>query len=97
MNRRRALVPLAAALLASRAAAHLNSPNVYLDEAIGPWPAVTTIELPQVIPGEARVVVRLTRASGGEAVGVRLLAIPPEGERVAAPSRRPAGSAASER
>jgi len=86
MNRRRALVPLAAALLASRAAAHLNSPNVYLDEAIGPWPAVTTIELPQVIPGEARVVVRLTRASGGEAVGVRLLAIPPEGERVAAPS-----------
>ena len=83
MSRRAVLALGSALVLHAGAAAHLNSPNVYLEEAAGPWPAITVIDMPRAVPGEARVRVRLQDLKPGEAAKVRLLEIPPEGEQAA--------------
>ncbi len=85
MSARAAAAALALALVPSAAFSHLNSPNIYLEEAAGPWAAVTSIEMPSAIPGEARVYVHLTDLKPGEGPHVRLLEIPPDGEQAAPP------------
>jgi hypothetical protein len=85
MNARAAAAAVALALVPSAAGAHLNSPNIYLEEAAGPWAAITSIEMPSAIPGEARVYVHLTDLKPGEGPRVRLLEIPPDGEQAAPP------------
>jgi len=65
--------------------AHLNSPNVYLEEAVGPWPAISTVQMPPAVPGEARVEIKLYDLHPGEPVHVRFREIPPAGDDAAPP------------
>lgn len=82
--RRRLLLAAATLGIALRpAAAHIGSPDVYLEEAIGPWPAIVVVAMPSAVPGEARVEVRLTDLKAGEEAGVRFQEIPPEGDNAA--------------
>lgn len=77
---RRWIALLAVLLFVPAARAHMNSPNVYLEEAAGPWETTTVVMAPPAIPGEARVEVRVRDLAEGEEAKVRFMEIPPEGE-----------------
>ena len=80
MKHTQGLLLLAAALCAfDPIRAHLNSPDIYLEEAAGPWPLIVVIEVPRAVPGEARVLVRVRDLAEGEQVAVRLREVPPAG------------------
>lgn len=59
MIRRLAIALTLVPFLVTPTRAHLNSPNVYLEEAVGPWPAISTVQMPPAVPGEARVEIKL--------------------------------------
>ena len=89
MIRGRVALAAAALLIATAAEAHLNSPDVYLEESAGPWPVVIVLAAPPAVPGEARLEVRVADAAADPSVRVRVQEIPPEGE-TAAPGWREA-------
>lgn len=69
---RRFLYTIAAVLaLASPAAAHIGSPDVFLEGTAGPYKLFVTVRVPQVIPGIAQIDIR------SEAPGVREIRVAP--------------------
>ena len=73
-TRRAAFVALAAiAAMSSRAAAHVGSPDVFLDGHAGPYRLLVTIRPPYAIPGVAQVEVLATEHDVEE---VRIVPLP---------------------
>ena len=52
------------ALLSLPARAHFNSPDVFLDEPVGPYAATVAVRMPSAVPGEALVEIRLLDPGG---------------------------------
>ena len=59
---------------------HVNSPHIFIEEPVGPYPAVVLVHMPPAIPGEAELQVRLQDLRPDETVDVVTRQIPPQGE-----------------
>jgi hypothetical protein len=71
---------MAAAILPHRAAAHIGSPDVFLDGQAGPYRALVTIRPPYAIPGVADVEVLVTAS---DITQVRIVPLPLTGRGAA--------------
>ena len=67
------------------AAAHLNSPHVFLEQRAGPYSIILVVHMPPAIPGEAEVQVRIQDRLPGEEIEIQVRAVPPQGEDRAPP------------
>jgi hypothetical protein len=65
---------------AALALGHVNSPHIFIEEQLGPYPAVVLVHMPPAIPGEAELQVRLQDRRPEEVPEVRIRQIPPQGE-----------------
>jgi hypothetical protein len=63
------------------ALAHLNSPDIYVEENAGPYPVDVIIRMPPAVPGSAEVQVLLKDHDIADRVEVWVREIPPEGEQ----------------
>ncbi len=72
-------------LTALPAAAHLNSPHVFVQDVAGPYDMLLIAHMPEAIPGEAEVQARIQDLGADEQVSVQFRAVPPQGEQHAAP------------
>jgi len=70
------------------AAAHVNSPHIYLEEKIGPYAAIVVAHMPPAMPGEAEVQVRLSDRADDDPIEVWAREIPPAGDATAPEWRR---------
>jgi len=59
---------------------HVNSPHIFIEKPVGPYPAVVLVHMPPAIPGEAELQVRLQDLRPDETVEVVTRQIPPQGE-----------------
>jgi len=59
---------------------HVNSPHIFIEESLGPYPAVVLVHMPPAIPGEAELQVRLQDLRPDEAAEILIRQIPPQGE-----------------
>ncbi|ANM29595.1 hypothetical protein ABI59_08400 [Acidobacteria bacterium Mor1] len=72
-------------LSALPAGAHLNSPHVFVQDLAGPYDILLIAHMPEAIPGEAEVQVRIQDRAADEQISVQIRAVPPQGEQHAAP------------
>ena len=85
----RASAALGAILLwRADAAAHVNSPHIYLEENIGGYHAIVIAHMPPAMPGEAEVQVSLSDRAADDSVELWAREIPPTGDATA-PEWRP--------
>lgn len=70
---------LAPLLAASPALAHLNSPHAYSEQRIAGHDVLVIVHMPEAVPGEAEIQVRVRDAGPEDQVRIRTRAIPPQG------------------